>query len=92
MSETYNKKTDTEKFEDEPLVFGSDIYSLAFAALIHPESYKHSVNKPMHIPQITMLNYEREVLFSGAVSVAFMQALYLYILYTFIAKLEIQPV
>jgi len=69
---------------DEPLVFQGDSYNLAFAACIHPDSYSHSVNKAGHIPQITMLNYERETLYGGAICVAFMQSIYLYLLWTFI--------
>ena len=74
------KKSDVEKFIDEPLVFTNDIYNLAYAALIHPDSYKNHVNEPGHIPRITMLNYERDALFSGAIGVAFCQIIYLYIL------------
>ena len=94
MSKTKMKKSDVDVFVDEPLVFQNDIYSLAFAAMLNPddEFWKKAKDIPNHIPKITMLNYEREVLYSGAFCVAIMQGLYLYILYTFIGELEIKGV
>lgn len=83
------RKSQVENFIDEPLVFSNDIYNLAYAALIHPDSFKDYCNTPGHIPKVTMLNYERDALFSGAICIAFSQVTYLYILSSVINSLTI---
>jgi hypothetical protein len=84
LSKVKKLKTDTEKFYDEPLVFQNDSFSLGFAAIINPDSYEHSVHKPGHLPRITMLNSERDILYAGAICVAITQIIYLFLLQTYI--------
>lgn len=63
------RKTDSKTFKDEPLVIQNDSYSLAYAALIHPEVAAKHKKSDAHMPSIKLLNEERESIFTGAMMI-----------------------
>lgn len=74
------RKTDSKAFKDEPLVIQNDSYSLAYAALIHPDVAANHKKSDAHMPSIKLLNEERESIFTGAMMITMFQIIYLTIL------------
>jgi hypothetical protein len=86
------RKTDSRAFRDEPLVIQNDSYSLAYAALIHPDVAEKYKKSDAHMPSIKLLNEERESIFTGAMMIVMFQIIYLTILTNyFMNELNIKP-
>ena len=66
-------KTDTEKFKLKEVKIQKDIYSLGYAAIIHPKECDGDPKKK-YMPEITLLNEERTSLFISANLVTLVQA------------------
>lgn len=67
-------KTDTEKFKLKEVKIQKDIYSLGYAAIIHPMECEEFDAKLKYMPRITLLNEERTSLFISANLVTLVQA------------------
>lgn len=66
-------KTDTEKFKLKEVKIQKDIYSLGYAAIIHPMECEVFDAKLKYMPRITLLNEERTSLFISANLVTLVQ-------------------
>ena len=62
----------TEEFQHRDFKVANDIYSLAFAALIHPDEVGKTEDG-IHMPRIDLLNDERESLYISAMLVTLTQ-------------------
>lgn len=60
-----------------------DIYSFAYAALIHPMEVEELDAKKKYLPRINMLNEERTALYVGAMMVTMVQASTIMLIYVF---------
>lgn len=67
-------KTDTEKFILNEVKIQKDIYSYAFAAIIHPMETEELDPKKKYMPRITLLKEERNILYLSATLVTLVQA------------------
>jgi len=76
----HNSTTATEKFKDKEIKIQKDIYSLAYAAILHPIECEQDKAKGLEarpkdkwIPRINLLNEERTSLFVSAMLVSLVQ-------------------
>ena len=65
--------TATVKFEQKELKIQKDIYSLAYAAILHPMELEEMDPKKKYMPRIQLLNDERDNLYVGAFLTALVQ-------------------
>ena len=78
-----DSKTDTEKFVLNECKINKDIYSYAYAAIIHPMEVEELDPKKKYLPRINMLNEERTALYIGAAMVSIVQACTIMLIYIF---------
>lgn len=69
-----DSKTDTEKFINNEVKIQKDIYSFAYAAIIHPQEAEDFDPKKKYLPRISLLNEERNTLYMSAILVTLVQA------------------
>lgn len=69
-----DEKTDTQKFLNNEVKIQKDIYSYAYAAIIHPNEIEDLDPKKKYIPKITLLKEERNQLYLSAALVTLVQA------------------
>lgn len=76
----HRSKTATEKFKDKEFKIQKDIYSLAYAAILHPIELEADIKnnnldpKAKYIQRINLLEDERSALFISAILVSVVQA------------------
>lgn len=81
----HNSKTETEKFKEKEIKVQKDIYSLAYAAIMHPAECE---KKEGYMPQIDLLSEERTSLFVSAMLVALVQVTTIMLIMIYFGKTE----
>lgn len=84
-------QSETQEFANRDLSINDDIYSLAFAALVHPDETEKGLTEEekksgKFMKRIDLLTDERENLYFSAILVTFVQLTTIYLIFIFFSS------